>query len=85
MSIIKDVLKNYENINPDPIESLYLSCSKSYLKILGLLYYSENTNETITPDLVLGALKDLYIFNNIELTSKPRIIKASSHFNSAIV
>jgi len=38
LSIIKKYLKNIENINSDLIEDLCLPKSKSYIKIIGLLY-----------------------------------------------
>jgi len=44
-----------------------------------------NTNNTITPDIILGVMKELHIFNNISLISKLRIIKASPHSNLAII
>ena len=56
MSIIKDTLKNSENINQNLIESPHLPQSKLFLKILGLLYYLENTNKAISPDIILGVL-----------------------------
>jgi len=56
MSIIEDILKNSENINQDLIESPCLPQSKSFLKILGLLYYWENTNKAISPDIILEVL-----------------------------
>ena len=84
MSIIEDILKNSENINQDLIESSHLSQSKLFLKILGFPYYLENTNKAISPDIILGVLKELHIFNNIALASKPRII-TSPNSNSAVI
>ena len=71
MSIIEDILKNSENINEILIESPYLSQSKLFLKILSLLYYSENTKKAISPDIIPGVLKESYIFNNIAITQNP--------------
>ena len=71
MSIIEDILKNSENINEVLIESPYLSQSKLFLKILSLLYYSENTKKAISPDIISGVLKESYIFNNIVITQNP--------------
>lgn len=85
ISIIEDILKNSENINQDLIESSHLPQFKSFLKILGLLYYVENTNKVITSDIILGVLKESYIFNNIVLASKLKIIRAFNNSNSAIV
>jgi len=85
MSIIEDILKNSENINQNLIESPYLSQSKLFLKILSLLYYLENTNQAISPNIILRVFKELHIFNNITLVSKPRIIKASPNSDLAII
>jgi len=85
MSIIEDTLKNSENINEVLIESPYLSQSKLFLKILSLLYYSENTNKAISPDIISEVLKESHIFNDIALASKPRIIKTSPNSNSAVI
>jgi len=85
MSIIEDILKNSENINQNLIESPHLSQSKLFLKILSLLYYSENTNQAISSNIILRVFKELYTFNNIALVSKPRIIKASPNSDSAII
>jgi len=39
----------------------------------------KDTNNTITPNIVLEVMKELHIFNNISLISKLKIIKAFSH------
>ena len=85
ISIIKKALKESENINQNFIESSHLLKFKSYLKILGFPYYIKNTNDLITSELVKEVIKESYIFNNITLTSKSWIIKASFHSNSAII
>jgi len=83
--IIKKILKEAKNINQNLINSSQLSQSKSFLKILGFFYFSENTNHYITSELVEGVIKKLHIFNDITLTSKPQIIKALSHSDLAVV
>ena len=85
MSIIKNILKEFENINWDLIESSCLLQSKLYFKILGLLYLIKDTNNIITPNIVLGVIKGLHLFNNISLTLKPRIIKAFSYSSPAVI
>lgn len=67
------------------MEPLRLPQSKSYLKIIGILYLSEQTNTCITSDEIDKILKNTHIFNNIVLASKPRVIKVSSKSNMAIV
>ena len=70
IGIIKKILKEAENINWDLINSPQLPQFKSFLKILGLFYFSENTNHPITSKLVEGVIKELHIFNEITLASK---------------
>lgn len=70
IGIIKKVLKEFENINQDLIKSSHLLQSKLYLKILDLPYYLENTNNSITSELVKGIIKKFHIFNDITPTSK---------------
>jgi len=59
--------------------------SKSYLKIVGISFNSEKTNSYIFLKEIKGVLKNNYIFNNIVLTSKSRIIKVSSKSDMAII
>jgi len=70
IGIIKKVLKEFENINQDLIKSSHLLQSKLYLKILDLSYYLENTNNSITSELVKGMIKKFHIFNDITPISK---------------
>ena len=83
LSTIKKYLKSIENVNLDSIESPYLPKSKSYMKIIGLSY---KTNQgVITPDYIEGILKELYLFKDVVLASKPHVIKASPKSNMAVV
>jgi len=66
------------------IQALRLSQSKSYLKIIGILYLMENINILINSDFVETIIKLSYIFNNLLLASKPKIIKASFKSDIAI-
>jgi len=85
INTIKKILKEAKNVNQDLIKRPYLPQSKSYLKILDFYYYSENTNNPITSELVKGVIKESYIFNDIILVSKPNIIKALSSSNLAVI
>ena len=42
-------------------------------------------NSVITPDIVKGVLKDVYLFKNVTLVLKPYIIKASPKLDMAVV
>ena len=71
MNIIKKCIKDSKNINSEHIENSQLPKSKSYLKILGLSYLMENTNQSITSEIVKETIKQTYIFNDVILVSKP--------------
>ena len=83
LSIIEKYIKNISNINSDSINSSCLPKSKSYLKIVGLLHKMENS--LITSDFIESAIKELHLFEDIILVSKPCIIKASSKSDMAVV
>jgi len=85
LQTIENVIENMENINSDDIETLQLSQSKSYLKIMGILFFIKNTNILISVDFVEIAIKSNHIFDNLLLASKLRVIKASLKFDIAIV
>ena len=69
LKVIENFVKNVDNVNSEDIEAPRLPQSKSYLKIIGISYFLENTNISITSDFVESIIK--YIFNNLLLTSKP--------------
>jgi len=71
MNIIEKCIKDSKNINSEHIENSQLPKSKSYLKILGLSYLMENTNQSITSEIVKETIKQTYIFNDVILVSKP--------------
>ena len=81
--MIEKYLKSIQNINPDSIESPHLPKSKSYMKITGLPYLSELG--VMSPDIIEGVLKELHLFKDATLASKPRVIKASPKSDKAVV
>ena len=83
LKVIENFVKNVDNINSEDIEAPRLPQSKSYLKIIGISYFLENTNISITSDFVESIIK--YIFNNLLLTSKPWVIKALHKSDMAVV
>ena len=85
LKVIKKYLKNNNEINSDSIKSPYLLMSKSYLKIIGLPYILEQTNSSVTPDIIKSIIKEMHIFNNIILALKSCIVKASPKSDMAIV
>jgi len=83
LSTIEKYLKNIKNVNSDLIESPYLSKSKSYMKIIGLLY--KTNQEVITLDYIESILKELHLFKDVMLASKPCVIKASPKSDVMVV
>jgi len=69
----------------DKVKTPHLLQSKSYLKIISLLYLMENMNIPITLDVVEKILKSNHIFNNILIASWPRIIKVFPKSDIAII
>ena len=86
LSIIDHYVKNSNDINTLQVEDSRLPKSKSYLKIIGILFYPhENSQEKLSSSDVETILKQNHIFNNISLASKPRVIKVSPKSDMAII
>ena len=86
LSIIDRYVKNSNNINALQVKDSRLPKSKSYLKIIGILFYPHsNSQEKLTSLDIETILKQNHIFDNISLSSKPRIIKVSPKSDMAIV
>jgi len=85
LGIIERYIKNIDNIKQNDVSTSCLSQSKSYLKITGILYLIENTNTPINSSMVETIIKSSYIFNDIVLVSKPRVIKALPKSDMAII
>ena len=83
LSRIENFLKKIDNIDPVSIEVLCFSKSKSYIKIVGLSYNSELG--VITSNFIEGVLKEMHLFNNVTLASKPHVIKVSPKSDKAVV
>jgi len=77
--------KNLNNVDSSNVMSLRLSQSKSYLKILDILYFVENTNLLLTSDIIEKFIKTTHIFNDVVLASYSYIIKTSSKSDIAVI
>ena len=67
-------MKELNNIDLNNI-SPRLPQSKSYLKILGIPYFLEDTNLSVMLDIIKRVIKCIHIFNDIVLASYPWVIK----------
>ena len=86
LMLINQYIKNSNDVNVLQVEELWLPKSKSYLKIIGILYYPHsNSQEHLTSNDIKMILKQNQIFDNISLASKPRVIKISPKSNMSIV
>ena len=84
--IIKNYIKKVDNIDTINVEALWLPQSKSYLKVIGIPYYSHDSpNKHLTLNDVEGIIKQNQIFDNIVLVSKLRVIKVSPKFDMSII
>ena len=72
---IEKYIKSSLCTNVDQIDSSSLPQSKSYLKIVSILYLSKQSNIQLSSEEVERILKSNYIFNNIVLAFKLRVIK----------
>ena len=84
--IIKNYIKKVENINTLNVDMPQLPQSKSYLKIISILFFlHNNSNECLTPNDIETIIKQNQIFDNIVLTSKPHVIKVSPKSDMSII
>ena len=85
LQTIENYVKDLKHINCDEVESLRLSQLKSYLKVIDIPYLQENSESSLNSSVVKEIIKKNYIFNNIVLTFKPRVIKISPKLDMAII
>ena len=85
LQTLVNYIKNANQINVDKVKTPHLPQFKSYLKLISLSYYTENTNLSILLDDIEKVLKNNYIFNDISLVSCLRIIKVSPKLDMAII
>lgn len=70
LQTIKKYIKNANYINSDKVNTSHLPQSKFYLKFIGIPYFFENTNTSISLDIAETIIKNNHILNNIAITSK---------------
>ena len=73
---INNYVKFTNSIDSNDVKVPHLPQSKSYLKIISILYFQEVSLSPITPKLVKDIIKQNQIFDNVILVSKPCVIKA---------
>ena len=85
LQTIEHYVKDANYINSNEVDLPRLSQSKSYLKIIGLLYLQEDFTNSLNLNVVKKFTKDNHIFNNTMLASKSHIIKVSPKSDIEIV
>ena len=85
ISVINKYVKNSNDLDVNDIQDTRLPQSKSYLKILGIPYLTENTNTLIDSNIIESIIKASHIFNDIKIASKPCVCKVSPKSNMVIV
>ena len=85
LQTIEYYIKDASHINSNEVNSPRLPQSKSYLKIIGLSYFQEDSTNLLNSNVVEKIIKDNHIFNNIILASKPHVIKISLKSDMTIV
>jgi len=85
LQAIEQYIKSTVCIKSEHVQSLRLPQFKLYLKIIGVLYLSKNSNTCITSNDIKRILKNNHIFNDIILALKPRIIKVFPKSDISII
>ena len=86
IQIINQYVKNSSDINALQVDEPHLSQLKSYLKIIGIPFFSHgNSQDCLTSSDVKVVLKQNQIFDNVNLASKPRVIKVLPKLDMSIV
>ena len=85
LNTIENYIKNSNVIDLNKVMFSRLLYFKSYLKILGILYFTKDTNVPITLDVVKKVLQSTHIFNDVIFTSQPHIIKAFPKSDMAVI
>ena len=84
INTIENYIKESTNVNTNEVSPLRLPQSKSYLKILGISYLTNN-GSLLAHNQIEEVIKRIHLFNDVTLASSPRIIKVSSKSDMAVI
>ena len=84
MNIMENYIKESTNVNTNNISPPWLPQSKSYLKILGIPYLTNN-GTPIAHNQIEEIIKRIHLFNNVILVSSPPVIKTSPKSDIAVI
>jgi len=86
LHIIKNYIKNINDINSLSVKVPRLPQSKFYLKIIGIPYFPHNiSQERLSSSDVENIIKQNQIFNNVVFTLKLQVIKVSLKSDISII
>ena len=86
LQLIKNYIKNIKYIDAAGVDVPCLPQSKSYLKIIDILYYPhDDPSICLSSNNIKVIIKQNQIFDNVILTSKPYVIKVSPKSDMSIV
>jgi len=83
LSLVKKYFKSLDDIESKDI-SPRLPQSKSFLKILGVPFFDSNQNPIKSTE-VKNILTKTHLFNNITLSSRPCVIRASKNSDMVVI
>ena len=85
LEMIKQWLKKATGLGESTEVEPHLPQSKSFMKILGVLYWDSKSSLPITPAQVEAALSNSPLFEGVSLVSMPRIMKASPSSDMSVI
>ena len=85
LEVIKQWLKKVTGLNSTVVVKPRLPQSKSFLKILGIPYWGNNSSLPITQAQVEAVIASTPVFEEVVLASHPRIMKASPSLDMSVI
>ena len=85
LEVIKQWLKKTAGLSEVTEVEPRLPQFKSFLKVLGVLYWDSKTSLPITSPQVAEALSSSLLFEDVTLASMPRIMKASPSSDISVI
>ena len=85
LEVIKQWLKKVAGLAASTVVEPHLPQSKSFLKILGVPYWGNNSSLPITQAQVESVIANTPIFEGVVLASRPRIMKASPSSDMSVI
>ena len=85
LEVIKQWLKKTAGLGEITEVEPHLPQSKSFLKVLGVLYWDSKTSLPVTPAQIAEALSSSLLFEGVTLVSMPHIMKASPSSDMSVI